>query len=296
MENNNHVLLDIKKQFPHLNPALKKIGNFILNHPEQAKALTIKELAGNCQVAEATVTRFVKELNYTNFQELKIAIAEQLSQARFQKPKPNEKQVYEDINRGDSNEEVIDKIIFRNLEVLKDTQKTLETSSIKKAVDAIEKCDLITFFCSGSSVISAENAVFRFYRLGKKCVFHRDWSLQGISAVATTENNLVIGISNSGRTIPTVDALKLAKERGATTIAITSFPDSPIVKYSDIQLYTPDVPAALGSSLFHESMISKMAQILVVDILYACYAVRNFDHSIEELENSYSTFKDSRYK
>ncbi len=52
------------------------------------------------------------------------------------------------------------------------------------------------------------------------------------------EHRLVIGISQSGETADTLGALRLARERGARTLAITNSPGSQITREVDAVLYT----------------------------------------------------------
>ena len=92
-----------------------------------------------------------------------------------------------------------------------------------------------------------------------------------------------------------MDALKEAKERGATTLCIRSFPDSPITKYADIKLFTPTVNAAKGSADYHESMVSKIAQLQIIDVIYSCFAIKNYDSSIEALAKTVFYATNSRY-
>ncbi len=63
---------------PFLNPALGRIAEFILEHPEPCRTMTIKQLAIACDVAESIVSRFVKEMNLNSYQDLKMSIAEAL--------------------------------------------------------------------------------------------------------------------------------------------------------------------------------------------------------------------------
>jgi DNA-binding MurR/RpiR family transcriptional regulator len=89
--------------------------------------------------------------------------------------------------------------------------------------------------------------------------------------------------------------MKLAQSRGANTICITSFEDTPIVQFADVALFTSVKSSPLGPGLYRESMTAKSAQILVVDILYAIYAARHFDRSLDYLERTYlAGIKDSR--
>ena len=74
MHSQEDVLMRIRRHLPYLKPALKKVANHILEDPGRAKLQKIKEVAGACQVSEATVTRFVKALQFRSFPEFKIAI------------------------------------------------------------------------------------------------------------------------------------------------------------------------------------------------------------------------------
>ena len=296
MANSDDVLLHIKRRANYLNPALKKIANYILKTPDKVKSMTINELSEKCEISEATVTRFVREIEFNSFRELKIAIAETLSATTSNNIQPTEKFVYEDIRKNDSLEKIIEKVTFRNIQTIEDTKRLIDKSEIQKAVRAIERSDFITFFCMGASAIAAESGLFRFLRIGKNAVLHKDLSVQAITAAGLKKNTVAIGISNSGRSIPTVNATKLAKENGATTICITSFENSPIVKYADIKMFTAATSAALGPAIYHESLLARMAQVFMIDVLYAAYAAKNFKDSLSYLEKSWQTIQSTRLK
>ena len=135
----------------------------------------------------------------------------------------------------------------------------------------------------------------RFTRAGKKCLLFRDQSIQLMTTAIVDERDVVIGISNSGRSTPVIECLKLAQTKGAKTICITSFDDSPLVKYADIALFTPTKSPPPGLDLYGEATTSVSAQILVLDVLYAGYAVRNIDKTLEFLEDTYAAgIRDSR--
>jgi DNA-binding MurR/RpiR family transcriptional regulator len=275
------LLLTIKRKLPHLNPALQRIAAYITENPEKIKFLKIKELASECEVSEATVSRFVKELDIGTFQELKIILAE----VPFKDLKNAQKEgkfIYDDVAKGDSIENVIEKITYRNIEALEDTKKIINSQEIEKAVSVIDKADIVTIYCVGTSRIAAESAKMRFYRVGKECIIYNDPANQAVSSSLQGKKDVAIGISNSGKSAPTVNALKMAKEKGSRTICITSSDKSPINRYADIRLYTVDNP----SSFFQESLVSRVAQILIIDILYASYALKHYNKSIKKLEES----------
>lgn len=283
MANKDILFLKIRSLLPSLNPALKKIALYILDNPQKIKLLRIKKLAGDCGVAEATVTRFVKTIGLNSFQELKINIAEittgEIAEKEF---------VYDDVSKEDSIKNIIDKIIFINNKALQDTKKLINLKDIERAVAAIEKADKIDIYGAGGSFIAAENARIRFYRIGKRCAIYNDPNQQAVSASLLTHADTAIGISNSGRTISTINALKNAKENGVATICITNFDQTPITEYADIKLFT----STQDSTFFQESMISRVAQIIIIDILYAGLAVKNFSKSVKMIEKSAESLRD----
>lgn len=282
-----NLLARVRWMSPYLNPALRRIADQVLRSPETVKSSSIKELAFACQTSESTVTRFVREIDVPSFQQFKILIAEELSQAHpGAGTSQTQSHVYEDINETDGSDAIIAKITARYVLTAQDTARSINLEELERAVAAIQACRLMAFFAMGSSLICVENALMRFMRIGKACQFFRDFGVRQISTASVGGDTLAIGISNSGRTITTVDSLKEAKARGATTLCITSFPESPITKYADIKLFTPTVTAATGPADYHESMVSKLAQLHVIDVLYSVYAVKNFSASIEFLERT----------
>jgi DNA-binding MurR/RpiR family transcriptional regulator len=292
----NGVIDQIRRMMPYMNPALKRIAEQILKSPDLVKSISIKDLAAKCQVSESTVTRFVREIEVPNFQQLKIRLAEDLSHASAGSiPVVPNKNVYEDITSDDGTPSVLEKVSARYAITIEDTLKGVSASEIDRAVEAIGDARTLAFFGMGSSIISIENALVRFMRVGKQCQFFRDMGIRHISTATLDESCLAIGVSNSGRTIPTVDAIKAAREQGARTLCITSFPDSPITEVSDIKLFTSTISGATGSAEYKESMVSKIAQLQLIDVLYSLHAVRNFGHAIEALEETDALTRSTRY-
>jgi RpiR family transcriptional regulator, carbohydrate utilization regulator len=292
-----NILDFISKEQPYLNPALRRVADYILEHPNRAKSIPIHELAEECGVAESSVTRFVKVIGLKSYQELKIAIAETLSARNVPETEElmEEKFVFEGITRSDSEPTIVDKVMSRNIQTLLDTKQRLNFSQVSRAVDAIDHAQVLIFCCMGSSSLAAEEAVMRFTRAGKKCLLFRDQSIQLMTAAIVNKDDLVFGLSNSGRSAQVVECLNLAQSRGARTIAVTSYEDSPLVTFADIALFTATKSASKEYGLYRESMTSKMAQILVIDILYAIFASRYYDQTLQHLEETYlAAIRDTR--
>ena len=291
---NQDAITRMKNQIPYLNPALRRIGEYILDHQEQCKTITIKDLAIACEVAESTVTRFVKENGFKNFQELKISLTEFTTSQVHADKQAVDVPIYEDIAQSDSTDDIIEKIFYKNIQKMTACRELLHIPSINQAVDLLSGCAHIIFVCTGSSAVAAEEAVMRFTRAGKNCSFWRDYSLQLMSAAILDENDVVIGISDSGKTKSVIEVMTIARASGAKLIAITSDSSSPLAAISDVVLLSPDRISKSPSALHWESTSSKAAQILIIDILYACFAVRNYDSTLTHLDHTYKAIRRTR--
>ena len=108
------------------------------------------------------------------------------------------------------------------------------------------------------------------FRLGLKAHAFTDNHMQAIAAAHTDSSTVVIGISHSGKTKDVLQAMQLAKENGATTIAVTNHEKSPIFKVSDIVLQTVSDETnyrVLGLS-------SRIAQLAIIDTIYSYLVCR----------------------
>ena len=76
-----------------------------------------------------------------------------------------------------------------------------------------------------NSATVAHDLVTKLLYLGINCVTYNDVYLQQISAGNLGEQDVAIGISYSGTSKSTVDVMKLAKRKGASTIVLTNYDD-----------------------------------------------------------------------
>lgn len=101
-----------------------------------------------------------------------------------------------------------------------------------------------------------------------------DSSTQGardLRAKKVTARDVVAGIAASGSTPYVLGALRYAKQRGATTVGITSNRNSPLVQWADIPIVTNTGPEAISGST---RMKAGTAQKLVLNMLSTAVMVR----------------------
>lgn len=280
------LLHTISARLPYLAGSLRRVGEAILADPATAQSLTIGELATRAQVAESTVSRFVRELGLTGYKALVRGLTEAVYSPQVDPagaaPAPL---VYEGVSRDDDIATIVGKIERSSIQALQQTARHLDADAIGQAVDLIDRARTLVFVCMGASSVAAEEAVLRFTRAGRKCLLFRDQVVQVMLASILDADDLLIGISESGQSSAIVAAMELARHRGAGTLAVTGHPEAPLVTHADVALFTANTPS--GGELYGESVTSKWGQILVIDILYAAFAARRYEETVRSLETTY---------
>ena len=105
-------------------------------------------------------------------------------------------------------------------------------------INCIINAKNVDIYSVENSVSSANDLATKLLYLGINVKMYTDSYLQKISAYNLSSDDVAIGISYSGNSKDTVEMIKTAKKRGATTVVITNYKDSKIVKYADILICT----------------------------------------------------------
>lgn len=274
------ISLQIKLLYDKMGKAEKRIADWIFENPGKIISLSIVELAEQCRCGEATIVRFAKRLGFNGFQELKFSLASENGGSP----------VSTHITAQDSAFEIYQKVCNDIYLSLEKTKNSLKEKLLGEAAEKICKADKIVIFGLGNSSAIAIDASHKFMRAGLNAIAYTDNHMQVIAASHLKENDIAIGISHSGSSKDIVEALKIAKEHKATTIAITNSGKSPILKQSDIVLST----ASEETEYNILALNSRIAQLAIIDTLYF-YIVYNRSEdaleSIQETEHSLLTKK-----
>ena len=114
----------------------------------------------------------------------------------------------------------------------------LDFAALERAADALLAARRVDIYGSGGGAIAALELQYKLMRVGVRAVPHTDAETQLISAALLSPVDLAVAISHSGESQDLLHALKVAKEAGARTVAITNHPASPLAVLADISLRT----------------------------------------------------------
>ncbi|GAF11918.1 sialic acid utilization regulator, RpiR family [Bacillus sp. JCM 19046] len=235
----------------------KKIITQLKSH-DKPFLLSMNELALLSEVSEPSVVRLYKKLGYSSYQELKVALAQELAEM-----KPSSSQAI-DINSTDSVDVVFEKIGDQFFQAMSLTKDLLKVAQIEEVIKRLQQSKRLYFFGQGLSGTVAEDGAHKFMRLGGMTISVKDPHYQAIYASHMDDNDMVIAISHSGETIDIINVCEMAKQNGAYVLVITSNQMATLAKVADTCLLT-QAHETLRQS---DAMISRLVQLALLDTLY----------------------------
>jgi len=288
---NNDISFEIKIRsiYDSLNPSEKTVADYVLENPSKIleyKLLTFAKVSG---VSEATIMRFCKHLGYSGYSEMKLMMAKSLGEKDHV---GQNKQFDIEISPNDKVEDLPAKIGAHLVKAIEDTLKILDKDELVKAVDAVTRCNRFYFVGVGTSASTAYDAFSKFVKLGISCFHNNDTHMQLIALSNAQPGDLVLAVSHSGKTKDTIEMAKLAKSRNATVMCLTNHNASLITKYSDIKLLT----ACYETGFESETMISRILQLSLIDMLYLGVVLQDFDLNSQYIENTNIALEGRSYK
>ncbi|MFA7554895.1 MAG: SIS domain-containing protein [Spongiibacteraceae bacterium] len=249
-----NIINAIELRRPELRKSELKVADYILQQPEKVIHLRIVDLAQQANVSEPTVVRFCRAIGCDGFQGFKLLLAQHVAHS----PSYEEFSLHE----HDSAREYTIKVFDSAMDTLKKVRDSLDTRSIEAAVDVLQKARRVEFYGFGASSPVAMDAQHKFFRLQIPSAAYSDPHIQAMSAMSLQPGDVVVAISQSGRTQALIDAMALVREAGATLIGLAPS-NTPVSMNCDIPLHI-DVKEQIET---YTPLPSRMAHMAIMDIL-----------------------------
>ena len=254
-----NVFLKISNEYYQLTSSEKKVADYISLHQQKTQYMSISELADDCDVAEATISRFCKKLDYKGYNAFKLAVANSTANRALNNPMAGE------VLAEDTVVDMCQKVYSADVDAITETLALVVHENITRAADILVDAGQVLCMGQGGSMILAQETAHLFSTVTRGFVCVWDSHLQAIAASQMTPNDAVLFFSYSGATKDLIEILKIVKSTGAKAILITRFPKSPGAAIADVVLQcgSKEGPLQLGS------IAARIAQLFLVDLLFS---------------------------
>ena len=232
----------------------KRVGSYFMEHPDAAEK-SIGELIDASGLGYGTVIRFCQKLGCRGFQEFKVLMARDAIARNPDKP-------FDGASAFDS-------ILKRLNEDLNRTAQNLDIREVEKAAKALCKASRVLCIGVASSAPLALSLDWKIKRFGivGSCV--SDGYVMAVEASLLRKGSVLVAVSSSGATKDIVSAARLARDGGATVIAVTNFTKAPLIELAQIRLITSaardpliaEVPSIVAAEVVFEILLAQIRRL-----------------------------------
>lgn len=259
-----------------------RLIDYIVGSPRTVLSQSITELAEAAGSSEPTAVRLFRRAGFRSFQDFKIRLAQSLV--------PGVSSLNPEIAPDDTALQVLEKVFATSQITLRETLTHTDEEVLERVVEALLGARKIEVVGCGVSGIVALDTAHKLSRLGLVSRAHNDPHFAAQVCALAGPSDVVLAISHTGSTRDVLDAVELAKDSGATVIALTGLKRSPLTQLADLTLRT----SSPESSYRSEAIASRIAQLCMVDALCVTLHLRLEPLSSERLRKTREALKEKR--
>lgn len=279
------ILKMLGAQLDFMTQADRQIAQFIIDNPERMLALSSAALAAATGRSQSSVVKFSQKLGYAGYQQLKLAV----NKAKALELHAPGGVIHGSIDASDSYMTILQKLISSKLLSMRETAAANAEHSIDAAVEALDNARKIQLAGVGASSLVAKDFSYKLLKLGRMVLLDSDSHIQISNAATLNQTDMLLALSQSGRSMEILRIAELARQRGATIISITGLQPNPLRELADIRLFTVADEERVRSS----AITSRDAQLMLLDMLFILLVRRQEDANdyIHRSETAVTVFK-----
>ncbi len=244
-EAGDNLIAKIEEKMSGFSKSQRLIGNFIIQHYEQAAYMTASRLGNAVNVSESTVVRFAIEMGYEGYPEM------QKDLQSYSKTRLTALQRLDITNNRIDPDNILKSVLLQDIDRIRSTVEMTEEKAFNKAVDKLITAENIYIFGAMSSNTLARFMDNYFQLIFSNVHFVHPVNTSGIyqQLIRVGKNDVFIGISFPRYCKSTTNAAEYAASCGANIIAITDSMASPLGVIADEVLLAKSEMVSFADSL-----------------------------------------------
>jgi DNA-binding MurR/RpiR family transcriptional regulator len=271
------ILFTIRECLPRLSRAERKAADYILAEPKKVVYCNIAELAKQSEVSQAAIVRFCRRIGVGGYSDFKIRLSHDVFRISADRYLPTQ-----DLEREKDPAAVVRDVIGSIQRSMAWLESLSDIHLLSTAAELIGKARITAIFGVGASSLVAQDLYQKLLRIGIPCSAPLDTDLQITAACNLKEHDAAMIVSYSGETPAMLAAGEWAKKKGAAVITLTGEAPNTLRGYARVPLLVPSTEQVLRPG----AMVSRISQLVVVDMLYSLLLAKNLNAAVQALEET----------
>ena len=280
LKDGKQLILDIKKEYPKLSKGQKLIAQYIMNHYDKAAFMTTSKLAEEVGVSESTVVRFANTIGFSGYPKFQEALQELIKNKLTTVQRVDLDESFKD------NENILQKILKSDADSIKDTAESLNKESFDNVVNKVLNAKKVYILGPRSSFVVAQYLGFYLEIIMDNVhVINMEMNNSFEQVIRIGEGDVIISISFPRYSKQSFRILSMAKDKGASVIAITDSLFAPAAKVSDEILLVKSNMAS-----FVDSLVPAMSLINAFIVSIGMSKKDEIKNTFDDLENIWEKY------
>ncbi|MBB1201921.1 MurR/RpiR family transcriptional regulator [Enterobacteriaceae bacterium 89] len=278
-----NCLIRIRQRYAGLAQSDKKLADFILAQPDEARHLSSQQLAAEAGVSQSSVVKFAQKMGFKGFPAMKLALSEALAS----NPNPQSVPVHNQIRGDDPLRVVGEKLIKDNIAAMHASLDVNAEDKLLEAVALLRNARRVVLTGIGASGLVAQNFSWKLMKIGITAVAEQDMHALLATVQAMTQDDLLLAISYSGERREINLAADEALRVGGKILAITGFSPNKLQQRASHCLYTIAEEQATRSA----AISSTSAQMMLTDLLFMGLVQQDLERAPDRIRHSEALVK-----
>lgn len=264
----------VRMRAPSLTPLEMRVVDTITGRADLDDTTSLRSVAEDSGVSDAMIVKITKKLGFNGFRDFREALV--------QYRKSDTASLHSEISPDDSSADIVRKVFNTAIQAIEETMSIIDMQAFDRAAALLYAADQRDFYGLGGSAQIARDVAHKFLRIGLRTSVYDDAHMMAMSAALLGPKDVVLSFSHSGTTSAVIDAVRLARENGARTIAVTNYSHSPLTEIADVVLCS----TAQGSPLLGENAAARIAQLNIMDAIFVAVAQKDLGAAEARLDKT----------
>lgn len=245
----------------HFTDLEKEISKYIIKHKKEILNMNIDDLAKILYVSKSAILRFCKKVEVSGFKELKIKLAQELNEVRYDV----------DVNFpfaiNDDHMQIANKMKKLYEDAINDTLTLIDWEQLNQIANMIHEACVVDLYTHAHNLNVASNFQDQLLSIGKTTNCYPTRYNQRLCALHSNDTHIAIIISYSGKASFIEDIVYKLAENNTPIILIGQPASNYYPKQIKYQLYVSDKENLQKRISQFSSHISLQ---YIMDVLYSC--------------------------
>jgi DNA-binding MurR/RpiR family transcriptional regulator len=226
------------------------VADAVLEDPWNVRGASIQVLAQAAGVSENAVSRFTHAVGYSGYREFAQALSLDLGKTLGLYHSHPVDLVIESRAGLGGPLDLVQRVMALEVECMQDTLSNLSEPALRHVVGRLNSAGAVLLLGTGTAAPLCQMFAYRLASVGIAVTWSADPMMMLAHVSRLVPGDLALGISYSGRSRDTVQALTYARERSVETAGLTANPQSPLGDVADTSLTIFSSAVSRGTAQF----------------------------------------------